>query len=195
VKKKKFQLPILIVLAGLGYGVYLFYEFATEVIPKLEARLADKEAAVSGKNAELRRLRTFSENIEGVKLALRELNVQLETALESMPRNYDLSGLLRKLSVIGFNSGIEMSAFRPSPTAVKEGDFYETSVVSFNLAGSFTQIMSFFDQTLRLKRIIRIEKVTLRSVASANVGGPAARGNTGVGSQAEVSAKLYRFVE
>jgi Tfp pilus assembly protein PilO len=192
--KKKFQLPLIIVLVGLGYGGYLFYDFASEGVPKLEARLREKESQVTAQNGELRRLRSFSENIESVKLSLRELNVQLEAALESMPRNYDLSGLLRKLSVIGFNSGVELSAFRPSPSAVKEGDFYETSLVSFNLAGSFTQIMSFFDQALRLKRIIRIEKVSIRAVASASTTGTS-RGNNGTGAQAEVSAKLYRFVE
>lgn len=193
--KKKFQLPLIVVLAGLGYGAYLFYDFASEGVPKLENRLHEKEAQVTSKNGELRRLRAFSENIESVKLSLRELNVQLEAALESMPRNYDLSGLLRKLSVISFNSGIELSAFRPSAGATKEGDFYETSTISFNLAGSFTQIMSFFDQTLHLKRIVRIEKVTIRSVASSNSSGPTSRGNSGTGAQAEVSAKLYRFVE
>lgn len=191
-KNKKYQLPVLIVTVGFLYGAYLFYIFASEGVPKLEARMRAKEAMLNEKKIELRRLRTFSENIESVKLSLRQLNLQLEAALESMPRNYDLSGLLRKLSVIGFNSGIQLSAFRPSTAVVKEGDFYETSTVSFNLSGSFSQIMSFFDQVLHLKRIIRIEKVALRSNGQATGAG---RSNAGIGSAAEVTAKLYRFVD
>lgn len=190
---KKYQIPLIIVLLGVGYGGYLFYTFSTEEVPKLERALQDKEATLSGKNNELRRLRNFSENIEAVKLSLRELNLQLEAALESMPRNYDLSGLLRKLSIIGFNSGIELSAFRPgTATAAKEGEFYETLGISFNLSGSFTQILSFFDQALRLKRIIRIEKVSLQ--ARNDTSNVVAR-NSGVNAKADISGKLYRFVD
>ncbi|MBY0370773.1 type 4a pilus biogenesis protein PilO, partial [bacterium] len=165
---KKHRLSVFVVLAGIGYAAYGMYGFFSEQVPRLEANLRDKEAQLSGKNSELRRLRSFSENIEGVKLSLRELNLQLESAIESMPRNYDLSGLLRKLSIIGFNSGIELSAFRPSNEPGKGAQFYETSPVSFTLTGSFTQILSFFDQALRLKRVMRIEKVTMRSTASSS---------------------------
>lgn len=188
--QKKHQLPFLIVLAGFAYGGYWFYDFTSEGIPKLEQRLNAREAELSTKSAELRRLRNFSENIEGVKLALRELNLQLEAALESMPRNYDLSGFLRKLSVVGFNSGIVLSAFRPAGAGTKEGDFYETLPVSFNLSGSFTQMMSFFDQILRLKRIVRIDRIAMRAAPAGS-----AMSRAGTGAQADVSAKLYRFVE
>lgn len=190
--KKKYQLPAIIVAVGFLYGGYLFYGIVDTTIPRLEQRLAEKEGQLTAKNNELRKLRNFSENIESVKLQLRELNLQLEAALESMPRNYDLSGLLRKLSVIGFNSGIELSAFRPNSASNKEGEFYETSQVAFNLNGSFTQMMSFFDQALRLRRIIRIERVVMRAVASTS---PIATRNSGTGATAEVSAKLYRFVD
>lgn len=190
--KKKYQLPAIIVAAGFLYGGYLFYGIIDTTIPQLERRLSEKEGLLTAKNNELRRLRNFSENIESVKLQLRELNLQLEAALESMPRNYDLSGLLRKLSVIGFNSGIELSAFRPGASSTKEGEFYETMPVAFNLNGSFTQMMSFFDQALRLRRIIRIERVGMRSVASTAAAGSR---NAGIGATAEVNAKLYRFID
>ncbi len=190
--KKKYQIPAIIVAVGFLYGGYLFYGVVETTIPQLEQRLAEKDRILAGKNNELRKLRNFSENIESVKLQLRELNLQLEAALESMPRNYDLSGLLRKLSVIGFNSGIELNAFRPGTASNKEGEFYETMQVAFNLNGSFTQMMSFFDQALRLRRIIRIDRVAMRALASS---GAAASRNTGVGATAEVNAKLYRFVD
>lgn len=189
---KKHRASLLVVILGLAYAGYLLFGFFETDIPQLEGGLREREATLAAKNAELRRLRSFSDNIEGVKLSLKELNLQLESAVESMPRNYDLSGLLRKLSVIGFNSGIELSAFRPSTEPGKGAQFYETSTVSFTLSGSFTQILSFFDQALRLKRVLRIEKVTMRSVAStSNV----VVKNAGVSASAEVVASLYRFVE
>ncbi len=187
---KKHQLPALVVVLGLLYGGYLFYDFSSEVVPRLERDLASKESELSVKTAELRKLRSFSENIESIKLSLRELNLQLESALESMPRNYDLSGLLRKLSVVGFNSGVTLSAFRPGATPKKEGDFYETLDVAFNLAGSYTQMMGFFDQVLRLKRIVHLEKISIKSLASDQ---QATR--VGTGASADVTAKLYRFVD
>ncbi len=189
--KRKYQLPAIIVAVGLCYSTYCFFTFATEGVGKLESKLQQRQAALTSKNGELRKLRYFSENIESVKLALRELNLQLESALESMPRTYDLSSLLRKLSVIGFNSGIELSSFRPTGKSEKEGEFYETSSIAFNLTGTYTQILSFFDQALRLKRIIRIDKVGLRVVRADE----SDTRNAGVSAVATVDAKLYRFMD
>lgn len=189
---KKYQLPLVIAGLGVSYGLYLFYDFSTNGITGLEQGLQAQESILASKNGELRKVRNFADNIESVKLSLRELNLQLESAMESLPRNYDLSGLLRKISMIGFNSGVAIGTFRPSTEIKKEGEFYETMPVSFNVSGSFTQVLSFFDQLLHLKRVVRIEKVEMRLAA---VNSEASVRNAGAAVVTEVVAKLYRFTD
>ncbi len=190
--EKKYQLPLVIAGLGLSYGLYLFYDFSTSGLASLEQGLQAQESALVAKSGELRKLRNFADNIESVKLSLRELNLQLESALESLPRNYDLSGLLRKVSMIGFNSGVAIGAFRPASEVKQEGEFYETMPIAFNVSGSFTQVLSFFDQLLHLKRVVRVEKVEMRLAASNS---EAAVRNAGAAVTTEVVAKLYRFTD
>jgi Tfp pilus assembly protein PilO len=190
--QKKYQLPAIIVAVGVGYALYGFYDFATTGVVALEQTMQEKEVQLTTKTNEIKKLRHFSENIESVKLTLRELNLQLESALETLPREYDLSGFLRKISMIGFNSGIGMGAFRPSSEAKKEGAFYETMGIAFSVSGSFTQILSFFDQLLHMKRVVRVEKISMRTVAGSS---EITVRNAGSSISADVTAKLYRFVE
>ncbi len=190
--KNKHKLSFVVLGVGFIVGGYLFYSFSAETLPRLESNYRTKEEALNLAKAELRKLRQFSENIESVKVSLRELHIQLESAVESMPRNYDLSGLLRKLSVIAFNSGIRLSAFRPSGTSSQDEGFYEMTQVSFHLSGSFNQVMTFLDQSLHLKRIVQMDRVALRSIGGAGAGGV---GNSGVGAEADITARLYRFVD
>jgi type IV pilus assembly protein PilO len=168
VNTSKLSIPILVILAGLAIAVYQFYTFYTQEVPKLQSKRISAENELTTKEADLRRLKNFAQNIEAVKQELRELNLQLESALESMPRTFNLSGLLRKLSLLAQNSGVDLASFKPrAPSAMEaaaaDKNFYSTIVIDFTLNGSFTQTLVFFDQVTRLKRIINIDSLRMRN--------------------------------
>ena len=52
---------------------------------------------IKKRRGELTKLQNFVQNIEVVKSDLRELNLQLETALEHMPHTFDVPGLLDRI--------------------------------------------------------------------------------------------------
>jgi len=116
-------------------------------------------------------LQSFVQNIENIKADLRALNVQLEQALEHMPRNFDLAGLLRTLSTLATNSGLEISSFKPGTEHKDDAEFYRSVSIDFAIKGTYTQTLTFFDQLSRLKRIVNIEKLAIRQTGrSARVG-------------------------
>lgn len=197
-KKNKLQIAIGIVSFGFLVGVYEFYDFWENTFPLLKAEQEAKETQVAGLENEVRKLQTFVQNVSVIKQEFRELNLQLEAALEHMPRTFNFASLLRKLTMLAENSGVSISSFRPKketvqrrgdPGQTNEVNFYETIFVEFSLQGSFTQTMVFFDQLSRLKRIVNIESVKLtarRDPASKSFLSPMG---------ADVTIKTYRFSE
>ena len=177
-------------MIGLGVAGYQFHEFQSNDVPRMENEIAKLEADVSQKQAEIRTLQEFAMNIENIKLELRELNVQLEAALEHMPRGYNLSGLLRKLTMIAQNSGIDLASFKPKRSEERgEGAFYSTILIDCDLRGTFTQTLVFLDQVSRLKRIVNVETLKFKPAEGA----PQRSG--AIVTQTQVSLRTYRFAE
>ena len=199
IKKKGFKLhkrnaPYLIMAVGLVYGLYLYYGFVSEDVPKMDNERTARAAMMSKKQSELKRLREFAQNIEVIKLRLRELNLQLEAALETMPKNYNLSALLRRLAILATNSGVELASFVPGMTPERPpGAFYETLDVSFNLSGSFSETLVFLDQISRLKRLMKIQEIAFTSQSQTPRTGPDAL--QPIKNTISSRLRLFRFYE
>ena len=156
----------------------------------MEKERAEVEREVSLKQTELKRLLDFAQNIEAIKQELRDLNLQLEAALEHMPRTFNLSGLLRKFTMLAQNSGVELATFKPKRGEGKnESAFYSTIGIDCELQGTFSQLLVFLDQLSRLKRIVNVESLRIR----VSQGGPQRSGSIMTSTQASI--KTYRFAE
>lgn len=186
--KNRFQIVLLLIIAGIGYGGYEYYDFSHTEVPQMEQERQQLEQTLTQRQSEYNKLKEFATNIEKIKLELRELNLQLESALEHMPRTFNFPGLLRKLTMLAQSSGVELSSFKPAKSEQKGDSFYSTIGIDFDLRGSFTQSLVFFDQVSRLKRIINIDslKMNVRE-------GPQRSG--GVNAETIVALRTYRFVE
>lgn len=203
--RNKTNMIIGVFVLGVAFGAYEFYDFWTTDFPRFRQEEANQEQVVVSLQAELTKLKSFAKNIQNIKQEFRELNLQLEAALEHMPRTFNLASLLRKLTMLAQNSGIEISVFRPrrelaqvSPenpnpaanaTEKQSSLFYESILVEFNLQGPFTQTMVFFDQLARLKRIVNIDSVrmSVKKEEGAKISQTV--------SNTEVLVRTYRFTE
>lgn len=193
-KIDKRNAPYFIMVLGAVYGAYLYYGFSSEELPKMDSERSARAAVLSKKQSELKRLREFAQNIEVIKLKLRELNLQLEAALETMPKNYNLSALLRRLAILATNSGVELQSFIPNSQSERQGgNFYETLDITFNLSGSFSETLVFLDQISRLKRLMKIQDLSFTTSASAPVTGPEAL--VPIKNTVASRLRLYRFYE
>jgi type IV pilus assembly protein PilO len=190
--KQKLLIALSIILAGVGYASYeFFFVFQGQEFPILDAAYKKVESDVEAKKNELKQLQEFSKNIEQVQKELKELQAKLDSALEYMPRTFKLEGLLRKLTLLAANSGVELSTFRPKKGEEKGSSFYSTIAIDFDMKGSFTQTLVFLDQLTRLKRIVNIDSLKLRPMdAAANA---TRSGATIVVTQASI--KTFRFSE
>ncbi len=188
--KAKLLFSLMIFLGGVGFAAYEYYEFVNTEVAEMEVEQEAIKKKVMAKQADYNRLKGFAQNIETVKQELRELNLQLESALEHLPKTFNLSALLRKLTSLAQNSGVELASFKPEKSETRgEGQFFSSIKIDFELKGTFAQSLLFFDQLTRLKRIVNLEnlKISSREVAS----------NKGSVTVAELSGSMrtYRFTE
>ncbi len=188
--KSKLLLAFTIFLAGVAFAGYEYYDFISTEVVAMQKEQGLIKKKIQAKQAEYERLKGFAANIEIVKQELRELNLQLESALEHLPKNFNLSALLRKLTSLAQNSGVELASFRPEKSETRtEGAFFSSLKIDFELKGTFAQNLLFFDQLTRLKRIVNLE--TLKIVVKD------ANPSKASGSLADVtgSIRTYRFTE
>ncbi|MBI1861838.1 MAG: type 4a pilus biogenesis protein PilO [Deltaproteobacteria bacterium] len=173
--KSKIPIAVGMVLVSLAGSAYYFNEFRETDVAQMESQNLALQAEIDKKTDELKRLRDFQLNIERVKQELRELNLQLESALEHMPRTFNLSGLLKHFTQLSQNSGVELASFKPKKGVDTQGHgaFYSTISIEFEIRGTFVHTLQFLDQIARLKRIINIESLKLRSADRdiAKIGG------------------------
>ncbi len=183
-----FKISAMIIIGGLLFFAYEIYDFNTTDVPRLESETARLESQNSEKQRELRKLQEFAQNIDKIKQDLHEINLQLESALEHMPRTFNLSELLRKLNLLAENSGIDLASFRPRRSNErKENTFYSTISIEFDIRGTFAQTLVFFDQLSRLKRIVNIETLSMKAI-DVQKSGP-------LMASTQAVIRTYRFTE
>ena len=150
--KAKLLLALVIFLGGAGFAGFEYYEFISTEVPQFQGEQEEIKKKIMAKQADYNRLKGFAANIEIVKQELRDLNLQLESALEHLPKSFNLAALLRKLTAIAQNSGVELSSFKPEKNETRgEGQFFSSIKIDFDLKGTFAQSLLFFDQLTRLK--------------------------------------------
>ncbi|MCB0418640.1 MAG: type 4a pilus biogenesis protein PilO [Bdellovibrionaceae bacterium] len=186
--KPKYQISLIIMLVGLGIAGNQFYTFKTTDMVQMRQDERNLEGQISVKKAELRKLQDFAENIEKIKQELAQLNVQLESALEYMPPTFDLSGVLRKMTLLAQNTGVRVKTFRPGGEGNGEASFYRSVEIRCEIEGTFTQTVSFLDQLARMKRIINIEELDIKTNNVAAKAGA-------IEARTVATIKTYRFTQ
>ncbi len=186
----------MVVAMGFAYTAYEFYGFYSEEVPNLVQQRTALEGEFAQKQSEYQRLRSFVQNIESIKGELRELSQQLKTALEYMPPEFKLAELLRRLTALAQNSGVELVQFLPEAGETRpEGSFYATTNIGFEVHGAFAQCLLFLDQVSRLKRIINVSGIAIEPVAI--IAGTEVRQDRSAATKVNAKGTLvtYRFAE
>lgn len=84
----------------------------------------------------------------------------LETAT-LLPKDKEIPKLLKDISALGRNAGLDFLAFKPGGDIPK--DFYAEIPVTINVRGPYHNMGFFFDQVSKLKRIVSVSNVKMGS--------------------------------
>jgi type IV pilus assembly protein PilO len=176
-KQKAFLVVVVCLLMGVGY--YYFYYSAAAV------QIADLEKKRGELNHEIRTAADIARNLPAFKTEVRRLEEQLSLLLEQLPNSSEIPSLLKNVSDLGKESGLEFLKFAPG----KEGrkDFYAEIPVSIAVNGDYHSFVLFADKVSHLPRIVNLSDIAFS--------GPKSGGDNRMLVNISCIATTYRFLE
>jgi type IV pilus assembly protein PilO len=176
--KQKIVLVLLVcVLIGAGY-YYLFYNETAGQIASQEAKLASLNSKIKEQEVIARNLRSFQAEVQ-------RLEDQLGVLLEQLPNSAEIPNLLRNVSDLGKESGLDFVKFAPKEESKK--DFYAEIPVAISVNGDYHSFAQFADKVAHLPRIVNISNIDFTS--------PKAGPDASVTVKVSCTATTYRFLE
>ena len=160
-----------------GY-YYLYYRDASQRIVAKETELASLQSKIREQQAIASNLRSFQEEV-------RRLEAQLSLLLEQLPNSAEIPSLLKSVSDIGKESGLEFLRFAPSGEVRK--DFYAEIPVSISVNGDYHSFALFSDKVAHYPRIVNLSNISFSS--------PKPSGDNLVLVTVNCTATTYRFLD
>ncbi|MBI5419630.1 MAG: type 4a pilus biogenesis protein PilO [Deltaproteobacteria bacterium] len=176
-KQKIFLVVLVCLLMAAGY-YYLYYSAAAIRIADLEKKLGDLEH-------EIKQQEVIARNLPAFKAEVRRLEEQLGILLEQLPNSAEIPSLLKNITDLGKESGLEFLKFTPSAEVRK--DFYAEIPVSIQVSGDYHSFVLFADKVSHLPRIVNISDIGFAA--------PTRSGDDRVLVNVGCTATTYRFLE
>lgn len=121
--------------------------------------LAAKRVQLTKIQSEIAESRAVASNLNSFREQREILRKEFEGALQRLPNDTELPGLLTDISGLGKKSGLEIRAFNPGKK-VNRG-FYAEVPIELEFYGSYHDLGLFFDRLSRLSRIVNITQLDM----------------------------------
>jgi len=118
------------------------------------ARLTQKQANAS---EELRKVIKAANELPRHKEELKEAQLQFETTSILLPKSQEIPNLLRSISDLGRNSGLDFMSFTPGQESPK--DFYAEIPIDIKIKGPYHNLGLFLDKVSKLERIVTVDNI------------------------------------
>ena len=144
----------------------------------METELASLQSKIREQQAIAGNLRSFQDEV-------RRLEAQLSLLLEQLPNSAEIPSLLKSVSDLGKESGLEFLRFAPSGEVKK--DFYAEIPVSISVNGDYHSFALFSDKVAHYPRIVNLSNIAFSS--------PKPSGDNLVLVTVNCTATTYRFLD
>ena len=178
-KKVLILVAILVAIAGL-------YLYALIIPIQDELKVAKRE--LSKLEQELNNSKAIARELPKFKEQVGRLNEELKNALTQLPNEKEIPEILKTISSLGKESGLEFTLFRPKPEAPQQ--FYANVPIELVALGNYHNVGIFFDKVSKLPRIINVIDFNMaRAKEIKGKGGPELLLRT------SCMINTYRFIE
>ena len=149
------------ILAGVALLVVAIFWLAIHSGDRQQ--LEAKRAQLTQLQSEIAEARAVASNLKCFQEQRGILRRELNDALQRLPNDTELPGLLTDISSLGKKSGLEIRSFNPGDMI--DRGFYAEVPISLEFYGSYHELGVFFDRLSRLSRIVNITQLDM-SLAS-----------------------------
>lgn len=179
-----FDLPLsrrFLIYGGIaGLVVFLYYFFL--YLP-FSTQIAEKQTRLQDLEAERIKLQATLKDREKLKAEIAEVEARFREATTQLPEQKEIPELLRQVSNLGRDSGLEITLFRQQPERLQ--DLYAEVPVEVSVRGSYHQIALFFEKVRHLDRIVNISDIVIKNPRLTD---------NGLQVDASFFATTYRFL-
>lgn len=178
-KKVLILVAILVAIAGL-------YLYALIIPIQDELKVAKRE--LSKLEQELNNSKAIARELPKFKEQVGRLNEELKNALTQLPNEKEIPEILKTISSLGKESGLEFTLFRPKPEAPQQ--FYANVPIELVALGNYHNVGIFFDKVSKLPRIINV--IDFNMARAKNIIG---KGDPELLLRTSCMINTYRFIE
>ncbi|HEX9190581.1 MAG TPA: type 4a pilus biogenesis protein PilO [Candidatus Deferrimicrobiaceae bacterium] len=176
-KQKAILAVLFCLLVVVGY-YYLYYRDASKQVASLEGTLANLRSKIKEQEVIAGNLKSFQEEV-------RRLETQLSLLLEQLPNSAEIPSLLKSVSDLGKESGLEFLRFAPGGEVKR--DFYAEIPVTISVNGDYHSFALFADKVSKYPRIVNLSNIAFTA--------PKPAGDNVVLETINCTATTYRFIE
>jgi type IV pilus assembly protein PilO len=163
------QATVRVVLCALVVIVALALFFFTHFIPFGYPNRSDQLQALKAefekKSTELARARASVADLPRFEAEYDQLHERWSMAAELLPTDRQSSGLLRKITLAGEQTGVQFVMFKPGPN--RSQTYYTEMPVDIVVQGGYHQVGSFLAELANMRRIVTVSNMKL-TTAPAN---------------------------
>jgi len=176
---KKILILVAILIAIAGLYLYALIIPVQDELKAAKGELSKLEQELNNSKAIVRELPKFREQVA-------KLNEELKNALTQLPNEKEIPEILKTISSLGKESGLEFTLFKPKPEEPQQ--FYAKVPIELVALGNYHNIGIFFDKVSKLPRIINVIDF---NIARADIKGK------GDSERLKTSCMIntYRFIE
>lgn len=142
--------PVILIVAF----VFLIYMPKSEEIDGLNLKMAQLSAEIAQSEEKVKRLDALIAENKILKERLAELRKQL-------PKEKEVSVLLKQISELGLKSGLGIILWKPEPRKTDPEGLYVEIPVSVEVTTGYHQLGAFFSHISRLPRLVNISDIKL----------------------------------
>lgn len=146
-----------IVVGGIAAG---FYNLV--VLPDTE-RIETLQEEIGKLDTEIINQRRIAKHLDGLAQATKQLEAELETKKGRLPPEQEAASLLKQVSDVGTEIGLEFKLWKPGNRAEDASKLFVRLPVSVEVAGSYHIVAAFFDRITKLPQIINVSDVRMGS--------------------------------
>jgi type IV pilus assembly protein PilO len=146
-----------VVLVGIFY--ILFFKPNYDDIDKLALQ-------VNATSNDLKKVRIAARNLPVHQKELEDARVQFETTSVLLPKSQEIPNLLRSISDLGRNAGLDFISFVPGQEIPK--DFYAEIPIDIKIKGPYHNLGLFLDKVSKLERIVSVNNIKTEKVEQDN---------------------------
>jgi type IV pilus assembly protein PilO len=160
--------PVRVIIVLLPAVLVVVLVVFLAIMPKKE-EIDKLTQEIQKQEKELAKSQSMAARLEELKIENEKLKQKLKELEEQLPEEYEISSLLKQVSDLGIEAGLEILTWKPAAKRMHPSKVVYEVPVSVSLRGSYHDLGAFFSSLTRLQRIVNITNISL--------GKPQARGN------------------